>query len=98
MISAFWELSTDRQIGFSAGPIPWSSIRRWLDHYGSEYDSDETFIECIRAMDSVFIAHKTGGKTTPSSKAVPAAELPKKTRNLSVKLFDAMFAGKKPKR
>lgn len=49
---AFWELSTDRQAGMSDGPIPWSSIKN--------YCVDSEFAIIIRAMDSVYMSHKSG--------------------------------------
>ena len=49
----FAELSTDRQLGMIAGPIPHSSIiahtQGWLDH------DAEMFRVCIRRMDDVYL-------------------------------------------
>lgn len=52
-LSAFWELSTDRQIGFSTGPIPSASI----DRRTMRMDEEEAvmFRTCIRAMDQSFL-------------------------------------------
>ena len=40
--SAFWELSTERQLGMAVGPIPGSKIREYLrdemELVGAEYD------------------------------------------------------------
>lgn len=51
-IGTFWELSTERQLGFGApGPIPVSAIRRYaLEH---EFDQDVTdfLVLVIRTMD-----------------------------------------------
>lgn len=54
----FWELSTDRQIGMTIGPIPAASIERhtadWPD------DDAEMFRVCMRRMDSVYLNYKPG--------------------------------------
>lgn len=53
--AAFWELSSDRQIGMGEGPIQYSSIRL----YTSGWPADEVamFTRCIRAMDGVYLDH-----------------------------------------
>lgn len=54
-VDAFWELSTDRQLGYGAyGPIPGSSISRYTR--GWPRDEAELFRQCIRAMDRVFLS------------------------------------------
>jgi len=58
-LSHFWELSTDRSIGFGCvGPIPWSI----LDKYARAHcDTDvelEDFVYYIRALDSEFMTMK----------------------------------------
>jgi hypothetical protein len=46
--NAFWELSTERQLGMSIGPIPVSKIREYLhdelDLHGAEYDRARAII------------------------------------------------------
>lgn len=53
--SAFWELSSDRQVGMVVGPIQYISIR----FYTAGWPPDETtlFTRCIRAMDQVYLEH-----------------------------------------
>ena len=64
---AFWELSTDRQIGGErTGPIPAASIAR--ECVDMEPDEAALFRRCIRALDRVYLAHLTN-----------AAEKPKRT-------------------
>lgn len=54
---AFWDLSTERQAGMAAGPIPWSAMvkywqcERWLPM--------EQFARVIREMDG---AYREAGK------------------------------------
>lgn len=51
---AFWDLNTERQIGMSAGPIPFSAIGAYADRYGiRSVDEFDRFKSIIRAMDSV---------------------------------------------
>lgn len=50
----FWELSTDRQIGMAAGPIPAASIARHTA--GWPYDVAWMFRICIRKMDDAYRA------------------------------------------
>lgn len=49
---AFWELSTDRQIGMALGPIPAAAIDRMAAGMAPCEAAD--FRHCIREMDAVF--------------------------------------------
>lgn len=54
-MKAFWELSTERPIGWTTGPIPHSAVLR----YGERCELDEAmidvFLQVIRAMDSGYL-------------------------------------------
>lgn len=54
---AFWELSTTRQSGFGAGPIPWDSIDRYAVREGYEGDDYHDLVDFTRAMDQTFLAY-----------------------------------------
>ena len=54
-IDAFYDLSTDRQLGQVIGPIPDASIVR---HPENVY---RLFKRCIRAMDDVYLRHVRSG-------------------------------------
>lgn len=55
---AFWTLTTDRQVGFATGPIPWTAIDRYtIRHRLDGADSFERFHALIRAMDSSYLDH-----------------------------------------
>lgn len=55
----FWELSTDRQLGFgSAGPIPKSSIDRHV--MGWKPSDADLFRSVIRALDRVVLSNAAG--------------------------------------
>ena len=60
----FWELGTDRSIGFSVGPIPAASIAR---HVAGWDEADALiFRRVIRAMDEVYLRHaENGGMPEP---------------------------------
>ena len=70
-LSAFWELSTDRQIGMAAGPIPAASIAR---HTAGWADVEaEGFRRCIRAMDRAYLeAIAPGPDGKPKQRPDPA--------------------------
>lgn len=64
---AFWELSTDRHIGFGVGPIPHRSIK----DYARGWPDADMFAACMRAMDGVYLQHQAaksdqGQKLGPS--------------------------------
>ena len=60
----FFDLSTDRQIGMVAGPIPKSSIDRHVA--GWPHEEADMFRAVIRAMDQVYLEHGNGdGDKTP---------------------------------
>lgn len=52
--SAFWELSTERQIGMGVGPIPVSRIRRHAPEFGMDTSS---FVRIMRRMDDEYLSH-----------------------------------------
>jgi hypothetical protein len=49
----FWCLSTDRQLGMVAGPIPHASILRHVE--GMSDEDAEFFTQCLRALDAVYL-------------------------------------------
>lgn len=55
---AFWALSTDRQIGMTAGAIPWSSIDRYAQRFDVIGDEFERLMRVIRAMDGAYLGYK----------------------------------------
>ena len=86
LIAAFWEISTDRQIGMQAGPIPSFAIERMAGRMGIAHpDEFDDFRSAMRVMDAVWLDN---GKTP----AVPAPGEPKVSeRPMSPALFDALF-------
>jgi len=52
---AFWELSSDRQVGMAIGRIPFTAIDCYARRYGfEEIDEFDRFVSVMRAMDSEF--------------------------------------------
>lgn len=55
---AFWNLSTDRPVGFATGPIPWSAVDRYAGRHRLEgADSFQRFLDLIRSMDGAYLEH-----------------------------------------
>ncbi len=58
-VSHFWELSTDRSIGFGClGPIPWTSVDRYARQWCTTDVEYEDFLFFIRKLDTVFLELK----------------------------------------
>lgn len=54
-IKAFFDLSTERQLGMNVGPIPWSNILAYASYSGLEADMIDVFIYTIREMDAAYL-------------------------------------------
>lgn len=54
-LSAFMELTTERQIGMGLGPIPWSAILLYAERKNLDPGIHEAFVHVIRAMDSAYL-------------------------------------------
>ena len=52
---AFSDLNSDRQIGMSEGPIPWSAIHRWGFRQGIWGEEFERLSAVIQGMDMAFL-------------------------------------------
>lgn len=58
-IREFFNLSTERQIGMSIGPIPFSKIEERGKKVGLEPDVQMVFEYVMRSMDSAYLEHIT---------------------------------------
>ncbi len=58
-MKSFNDLGTERNIGMSLGPIPWSKIVMYADEYGLDPDVKESFVDIIRTMDVAFMDYNT---------------------------------------
>lgn len=61
-MKSFYDLGTERGIGMSLGPIPWSKIVAYAEHYGLEKDVTEAFVDIIREMDSAYLDYNANNK------------------------------------
>ena len=66
---AFDDLGRDRPIGFSIGPIPWSSIERYAVRHSMGDDEFERFQNVIYAMDAVYLEHHRNKAEQEKAKA-----------------------------
>ena len=67
---AFWECSTNRDIGMAEGPIPWSVVDRWASRHGIEGEDFDRLVLIIKAMDSVYIEERTKSHKKQMDKAM----------------------------
>ena len=75
ILSAFFDLSSTRSIGFGVGVIPYNYIKDYADSFYDDYNWHYFFMQTIRAMDNLYIeiksnelkANKTGANTRRSS-------------------------------
>ena len=51
----FWDLSPDRPLGMSAGPIPYQSIRYYCKDLGLDEAQSDLMKKMIRKMDICFL-------------------------------------------
>jgi len=53
--NAFWELFSDRQLGMSVGPIPYSSIMMYSREWNLDEEMSHAMLKLVRKMDNAFI-------------------------------------------
>jgi hypothetical protein len=53
--AAFNDLGTERSIGMSLGPIPWSKIVAYAEFVGLDWPNTYAFVEIIRKMDRAWM-------------------------------------------
>ncbi|QBQ71183.1 tail chaperonin [Shewanella phage S0112] len=54
-MKAFYDLNSCRQIGMGLGPIPWTAIIQYAEHYGLDQDVTEPFVDIVCTMDQAFL-------------------------------------------
>lgn len=74
-MKSFYDLGTERQSGMALGPIPWSRIVMYAQHYGLVDDVVEAFVDIIRTMDVKYMEYNTEQQAK-----LTAANKPKKGR------------------
>lgn len=73
---AFWELSTDRQSGMGAGPIPWTAINLYCQREGVTGEDYDYLLDMVRAMDRVFLDYQKEKSDEREAAAKAAREGP----------------------
>lgn len=66
-IKAYQLLARDKQIGMAQGPIPMTSMFRYIDRY-TLIGSDEEFISVITEMDNIAMKHASDEKAKENRK------------------------------
>jgi len=56
---AFRQLTTERQIGWGVGPIPWSAIAAWAEEWELDEEQASDLAYYVRRMDREYIRLKT---------------------------------------
>lgn len=56
---AFWELSSERQIGMGLGQIPYRALRSFAGDHGIAGDQFDRFRSVIRQLDGEYLARQT---------------------------------------
>lgn len=67
-IDAFFELTTERQIGFVEGPIPLSAIHRYADRLEMNSEERIDFHLFITRLDATYLKYKTRKEKANSRK------------------------------
>jgi hypothetical protein len=80
---AFFELTTERQIGMAAGPIPASIIKRYgAGEYGLEGDELDRFYRIIGRMDGEYLGYKPAAKPDPRERATAKIDDPRAMKEM----------------
>jgi hypothetical protein len=73
-LAAFNDLGTERAIGMSMGPIPWSKIVQYAEFAGLEGDVAFAFVAIIRKMDNEYLADVRDDQDAATKKATAASK------------------------
>ena len=57
-IDAFYELGSERSIGFGEGPIPITAILRYAKHYDMTEEEESDLIFFIQALDICYLKYR----------------------------------------
>lgn len=72
---AFWELSTDRDIGMGEGPIKWSTVNTYAIRHDVQGDEFDILVLIMKGMDTVYLEKRAAqnkkamGKTRNKGKS-----------------------------
>jgi hypothetical protein len=76
-MESFWELSTERQLGFTVGPIPITAIHFYAGVKGLPSSMMGLFEAVIRAMDQTYLkwAEETRKKAAKNSRGAAQSHI-----------------------
>jgi len=57
-LDAFWELSSERQIGFGEGVIPITAILNYASHYDFNSEEEHDLVFLIRKQDEAYLKYR----------------------------------------
>lgn len=63
-LRAFDELASCRQVGFSAGPIPWTAIVEYADRLGLDAENAADLVDMIRELDEAWLTEQAKKRQT----------------------------------
>lgn len=55
---AFFDLMSERQIGFGEGPIPTTAILRYSKHYELNSEEEADLLFFVRELDNAYLEHQ----------------------------------------
>lgn len=57
-IEAFFDLGSERQIGFGEGPIPTTAVLRYAKHYEMTSDEEADLLFFIKELDACYLKYQ----------------------------------------
>lgn len=51
----FWDLNSERAIGFTAGPIPLSKVHEIAERHGLDSENTALLLQAVREMDREYL-------------------------------------------
>ncbi len=68
LVRAFAECSTERQVGFTIGPIPRSALVTWAREKNLDHDVTDHLIRVLRSVDSRMLVRARAAANAPTRK------------------------------
>lgn len=56
---AFFDLTSERQVGFGEGPIPTTAILRYASHYEMDSLEESDLLFFVRRLDNAYLEHQS---------------------------------------
>lgn len=65
---AFFDLTSERSVGFGEGPIPITAIFRYAQHYEMNHDEEADLVFFVRALDSAYLKYRAAKEKKKNKK------------------------------